>query len=60
MQIKVEALDTATAKEDMKVDIQVDCMTLPNAKPAAARNIQKLNIVKSGTNEIRKAICKGV
>jgi hypothetical protein len=60
MQIKVKALDTTTAKEDMKVDIQADCVTLLNAKPAAAQNIQKLNIVESGPNEVGKVICKGV
>jgi hypothetical protein len=35
-------------------------MTLLNAKPAMAQNIQKLNVVESGPNEVEKAICKGV
>ena len=60
MKIKVKTLDTAAANEDMKIDIQSDCMTLADAHPATAGNIKELDVVEGNTDELRQAICQGI
>ena len=60
MKIKVKTLGTTVVNEDMKIDIQSDCMTLADVHSAAAGNIKELDIVEGNTNELRQAICQGI
>ena len=52
MKIKVKTLGSTVANEDMKIDIQSDCMTLVDVHPAAAGNIKELDVVEGNTNEL--------
>ena len=56
MEIEVETLHTTTAEEDMKIDVQSDCMTLADVQPATAGYIEELDIVRGNPDEVEKSV----